>query len=312
MGRLGRQESIYWDPEVFMPDVVWLAVVFFACVLILCFVAVYYAPSLVAGPRINDIRQRYSLTVQVGAKNFGRLVTAGVVFLAGSAFTVLVCYLFGRLAHVLQDPIDWTVFRWFEARQLDGWSRVWRVLTNVGGLRQTRWVALVGILFFPVAYGLSRRRWATPLLTLLGGVVSEYYLQSLLEAIVHRGHPPTTMGSYPSGGMARIMVIYGLFVFMTFRLWPTRNSRVRMCAWCLVILCAAVEMYARIYNLEHWATDVLGGLLFGTMLLMVMCRVFDILDRPSELATKPVSEALTRESTLRGGGRPQGSASSKS
>ena len=42
---------------------------------------------------------------------------------------------------------------------------------------------------------------------------------------------------------------------------------------------SSIEAYARIYNLEHWVTDVVGGVIFGSCGLAVMISVFSVLDR---------------------------------
>lgn len=261
-----------------MPGAILVAVVFFAVVSVAVGLVITFAPRMSCGPHIREFRSRYAVVVETCVEQFGRLGAAVAVFLVGVASTIFVCYLAGRLAHVLQGPIDWHVFRWFQSHQVSGWSHAWRILTNVGGLSQSRKVGLLALVVIPIAYRLRGRRWWVPMLVLAAGMVGEYYFQTLLEFTVRRGHPPTTHGSFPSGGMARIMVFYGLIVFSCLRLTRTRARRVWATGWSIVGVCAAIEAYARTYNLEHWFTDVLGGLLFGTLFLVVLCTVFDVLD----------------------------------
>ena len=111
------------------------------------------------------------------------------------------------------------------------------------------------------------------------GFVLEKTLQDLLKLVVDRGHPPTTLGSFPSGGCARVVLVYGLIVFLVLRWSETRDPRVWAAGGAVVALCAVVQAYARMFNLEHWATDVAAGLLFGVLLLATMVGVVLVLDR---------------------------------
>lgn len=282
-----------------MPGAILVAVVFFAMVAVAAALAITFAPRMSYGPHIRDFRSRYAVVVETCVEQFGRLGAAVVVFLVGVAGTIFVCYLAGRLAHVLQGPIDWHVFRWFQSHQVSGWSHAWRTLTNVGGLSQSRKVGLLALVVIPIVYRLRGRRWWVPLLVLAAGIVGEYYFQTLLEFTVRRGHPPTTHGSFPSGGMARIMVFYGLIVFSCLRLTRTHARRAWAIGWIIVGVCAAIEAYARTYNLEHWFTDVLGGLLFGTLFLVVLCAVFDVLDdTPDDIGSDNPPSAVTAGSAM--------------
>lgn len=281
-----------------MPGAILVAVVFFALVLSAVVLVVAGAPRMSYGRHIREFRSRYGVVVETCVQQFGRVGAAVAVFFVGVSSTILVCYLAGRLAHALQGPIDWHIFRWFQSHQVSGWSHAWRILTNVGGLKQSRMLAALGFIVFPIVYRISGRRWWMPLTVLAAGFVGEYYLQTLLESVVRRGHPPTTLGSYPSGGMARIMVFYGLFVFFVLRLRRSRAPRAWAIGWSLVGVCAAIEAYARTYNLEHWFTDVVGGLLFGTLLLGLLCVVFDILDNTQHgvvpTPTRPAIDAASQ------------------
>ena len=57
-----------------------------------------------------------------------------------------------------------------------------------------------------------------------------------------------------------------LLVGLTF---PHLSRRVKVGAWSVLALAAYIEGFSRTYLLKHWFTDVIGGWLFGVMLLAV-------------------------------------------
>jgi len=59
-----------------------------------------------------------------------------------------------------------------------------------------------------------------------------------------------------------------------------RSRRAKVAAWSALAFLAAVEAYSRTYLLKHWITDVAGGLIFGTMILLVVIATTRVLDRP--------------------------------
>jgi hypothetical protein len=53
---------------------------------------------------------------------------------------------------------------------------------------------------------------------------------------------------------------------------------------------ASIQAYARINNLEHWVTDVAGGAIYGTMLLVAMIIGYFALSRePASRPAEPVA-----------------------
>jgi membrane-associated phospholipid phosphatase len=112
-------------------------------------------------------------------------------------------------------------------------------------------------------------------------------LASLLEAldkrlILHPGPPPLhadgpsllsflsapggpLVSSYPSGHMVRTVVVYGLLAFVVSRLAATRLAgRLAVSAAAVIIAAMSAD---RLYLAVHWASDVVGGLLLGGMVL---------------------------------------------
>jgi hypothetical protein len=163
---------------------------------------------------------------------------------------------------------------------------VWWKLTNVGAPRVTQGLALGGALLTVVLYA-KRPRWWAPGVTLILGYLAERYSQIILKLVVHRDHPPTTQGVWPSGGMARVLVVYGLIIyFVVKRFWPD-SPRMWAAGWSLLAVCASVQAYARLNNLEHWTTDVIGGALYGLLLLATMISAYSAFDHVEGIADTP-------------------------
>jgi membrane-associated phospholipid phosphatase len=229
--------------------------------------------------RFISLRSRIGATVDASIGQLGRRVTAAVVVLAGGAVTIVVGWVLGRVAHSLETAVDWPIFRWFASRQVDEWSRIWLVITNMGAPRVTQGLAALGALVLAFLWYRRGLRWWVPLLVLPVGYAMEKYGQIILKLVVDRGHPPTTHGTWPSGGCARVFIVYGLIAVL-FLMWrhPV-GPRAWVAGASVVSFCVTVQAYARMYNQEHWFTDVAGGVVFGAMLLVTMTGAAFTLDR---------------------------------
>lgn len=258
-----------------VPDAVIVLVVWIVVLAAVAAVAIQRS-GLSSAVRHPVVVRLSSLGQQV-ISTLGRPATALAAYLMGFAAILIVCWPLGLLAHALQNAIDWPVFHWFESRQLGPWSDLWWVLTNIGKPRITQGVAALGGVIFAVIWQRTGRRWWVPLVVFASGYALEKYVQIILQTVVHRGHPPTTHGTYPSGGCARVLIVYGLVVFAVV-LWRWPQSRR---AWttgaAIVSGLWTIQAYARIYNLEHWFTDVVGGTVFGLLGLTLMTVCLRIL-----------------------------------
>jgi undecaprenyl-diphosphatase len=79
--------------------------------------------------------------------------------------------------------------------------------------------------------------------------------------------PAATGGnSFPSGHMLRSVIVYGLIAFVINRLSP--SGRVRMLAVGGAILIIVVMAFDRLYLNVHWESDVIGGLILGSIALL--------------------------------------------
>ncbi|OKI66781.1 phosphatase PAP2 family protein [Micromonospora sp. CB01531] len=222
-----------------------------------------WAPA-VAGSRAAG-RLRVAVAGLTAA--FGRLGAAAVVLLAGSAAVVAVCWPLGEALSRLEPHVDHPVFEYVHARRVDGWADVNSFVTAIGDRYPLKWVTVVAALVLAVAW--QRRRWWMPLVALPLQFVVEQYTQEILKLVVDRGHPPTDLGTYPSGGCARVLMTFGTILVLAALTWRMPR-RVRVTLVTALAMLVTVEGYTRVYAEKHWLTDVVGGWIFGALLTGVM------------------------------------------
>lgn len=245
--------------------VVWFAVVLGGGALLIAYADRMHTPRWA-----RAVAGRFTATTRAAVPAGGRVPVAATVLLALWSIVIIFGWLIGLWAHRLQGVVDEPAFHWWQSHFLTGtWHTIWHKLTNVGAPRITQGLALLGAVVLAILYR-GRRLWLAPSAILLVGYMAEKYSQIILKLVVHRGHPPTTQGSYPSGGMGRLIDVYGLIIFFVIIRYAPRNSRAWATGVTLLAFCASVQAYARINNLEHWLTDVIGGLFYGVMLLATM------------------------------------------
>jgi membrane-associated phospholipid phosphatase len=184
------------------------------------------------------------------------------VLAAGSGSVFGFGYLTGKLMALAETPVDRPVFGWAASHQVQWWRSVNLVLTQMGSRLEDKVIAVIAAVVLAV---LIRPLWAAPaVMAFLYGL--ERSGQELLAQLVHRGHPPTTLGTYPSGGCARIIAVWGGVALLLSASGLIRGWW-RTLAWTAVAVAAGVEGYTRIYLLKHWASDAAGGWIFGVLVL---------------------------------------------
>jgi membrane-associated phospholipid phosphatase len=268
-----------------------------AVILVLGGVAAARPAALPAPARCADSRlglDRLRLARDQLSESVGPL-GAFVLLLGGGVLVVSVIgAAFGFGVAALEHPVDWWAFHLSDRLRDHGWARLMSVVTQTGNIPETR---TAGVVCAVLLAFVARRRWWAPATLILGVILVEKYQQSMLATIVDRGHPPTTLGTFPSGGCARLISVYGVILFMVLEL-ARPGRRTRAVAWALLWAAAFAEGYSRWYLNKHWVTDVLGGWFYGGLLLAV--AVFAgraLLDRgprtgaPAQTRAEPVESA---------------------
>lgn len=279
-----------------MPAAVVVCVVWFSAVIVVGVIALALVPRVAASPAAGGVGARFTEALEASMERIGRLGTALVFLMFGTLLTMGTGFLVGKLAHALQNSVDWPFFRWWESRQVTTWggiewAHVWRDLTGIGSTGLTQTMVVIGGLGLALLW--RRRQWWAPPLVLVFAYVTEKYGQIWLKAVVDRGHPPTTLGTFPSGGCARVLCIYGLIIFLALRWWRPEGRRPWVAGGLLLALMLSIQAYARLYNLEHWFTDVVGGIIYGLMLLTLMMGLFEILVRERRTSSGVTEEGET-------------------
>lgn len=262
-----------------MSAVIVVFLIWFGVVAVAGFAAVLTAPRRQTPRWFERARTKYYASIDAAIPPAGRLLTAVGVLLALWSAVIIIGLIMGIIAHRLQGAIDEPAFRWWDSHHLHGtWYTVWWKLTDIGMPRLTQGLALAGAVVFTVLY---RRRayWWAPGVTMIVGYVAEKYSQQILKTVINRGHPPTAGGTYPSGGMGRVIDVYGLIIFfVVLYFWP-RSRRAWAAGGWLLAVCASIQAYARLNNLEHWTTDVVAGGIYGVMLLTIMMTGYACMSR---------------------------------
>ena len=127
-----------------------------------------------------------------------------------------------------------------------------------------------------IAY--ERRQW-TPLPLLAGGFAAEIGLQKALKQLVKGTMPPEEFsigapGDFPSGGAARTVITFGLLAHLLAERWNSPAER--RVIWSIVTALVLAQGGSRLYLGRHWPEDVVGGWLFGWLILRTLTTVDEL------------------------------------
>jgi membrane-associated phospholipid phosphatase len=192
------------------------------------------------------------------------LVGLGVITAAGGALAYKVMELLGP-AVISQGPvIDEPIYRWTVDHQVKSWGAVMERLTKIGN-SQTSWGA-TGTAAVALAVTWPRRKWVPPAAIGAAVVVERRVTVALRRRFGRPGPPSSPGGTYPSGGVDRVVYYYGLIAYL---LWREFSGSPQGKAWAVGAVAALSfnEAYSREYLSKHWFSDILSGLLYGAILL---------------------------------------------
>jgi membrane-associated phospholipid phosphatase len=189
----------------------------------------------------------------------GFLTTAAVLILVGLLVT------HGPFA----GPIgrwDAHVSQWFEHRRTETWNSVTVFGSGLGMTEVIVGLELVAVLVLAVI-----RRWRDAAFLVLA-VTLEASVALATSILVDRPRPsvirlddvPPTK-SFPSGHTAAAIALYvGLAIILTPHV---RNPALRTIIWLLAVLVPVFVGVSRVYRGMHHATDVIGSLILGSLVL---------------------------------------------
>jgi membrane-associated phospholipid phosphatase len=159
---------------------------------------------------------------------------------------------------------DSSVTRWFVNQRSQTWTDVMRVITWLG----SSWVVVPLAVTVVVALLIVRRRWLALFVTL--SVSGASLLSVLAKDVIRRERPPIDIRlqqsvsfSFPSGHSTQAAATYIAFAIVVTVLSPSRV--LRAVAWLAATLIVFLVGVSRVYLGMHWATDVLGGWMLGSL-----------------------------------------------
>ena len=201
---------------------------------------------------------------------------------AGIATANAIGLILGFLAKSLQSSVDTPLFDRIETAGTNDFTDVLTTVTKMGNVNQTLVLTAVAAVVLALWFARLETRWFMPLIALPTAWLGVRGFQMIQAKIVDRDRGATALigteiGRYPSGGVARIILVAGLVAFLIVRY--RRCSR-WAAAWMFsgVAVLGLVESFARTRLNQHWFTDVVGGAIFGVLFLLVAIttiRAFD-------------------------------------
>jgi undecaprenyl-diphosphatase len=158
--------------------------------------------------------------------------------------------------------VDVLVFQWL--RPGDAWDsgqqRIAPLMHQLHPSRVLLAAASLGLLVTAVT-----RSWR-PLCVCVGAITGAALANEVLQRVVGRLDPHAGYygGSYPSGHTTAVVVAAGLGALLT---WGSRAA-----ASLVAILAGSGMGFVLLVTGSHWFTDVVGGLLLGTLVVLMASR----------------------------------------
>jgi undecaprenyl-diphosphatase len=201
-----------------------------------------------------------------------RLVAAAALALAFVALTM-------TIAAGMLDGLDKQVLQGMEGLWSEPLHPLFQAVAEFGGLELTT-ILMIGLVVYLLRAGFGSDAWVV--LVFIAATV----LELLYKANIHHVGPPRTVAhadgpsitelvtgsgglanSFPSGHVVRAVIAYGLLAFVIQHLapWPLARTLAIPVATLLILLVA----FDRLYLDVHWESDVLGGLLLGSIGMLV-------------------------------------------
>jgi membrane-associated phospholipid phosphatase len=193
------------------------------------------------------------------------LVKLGVVTGAGGVLAYKVMELLGPAVVNHGPAIDAPIQRWTASHQVKLWTDVMERLTKTGNTWTTWGAAVTAAATLGVAW--PQRKWVPPAALMAAVLVDKYATLALRHRFGRVGPPDSPLGTYPSGGVDRVVYLYGLIAYL---LWREFSGSREGEAWAIGAVAALAfnEAYSREYLSKHWFSDILSGIFYGAILLV--------------------------------------------
>ena len=188
-------------------------------------------------------------------------------------------------------PIDLQITRGIQSINIPGFSGLMVAVSWLGFSPQSEIITGLIILLI-LGFGLQ---WEA-LMALFAALFS-VGLNVLVKDLIQRPRPGATLVhvlamlkdfSFPSGHVMFYTGFYGFIIFLAFTLLkPSLKRSLLLVVFGLLVLLIGVS---RIYVGEHWASDVVGAYLLGTLTLVAIIQLYRW-GKPRFFVAQPVAKA---------------------
>jgi membrane-associated phospholipid phosphatase len=219
----------------------------------------------------------------------GRRVAFGVAVAFAFALTLTVGlgFLLERgWASDGSTAVDSQITHWFVDHRTPAWTDAMRIVTRLGGGAVVVSIAILVV----VGLLVDRQRWLAIFVALaVGGAL---LLSVLAKWVIGRDRPPVDVrlqqvhsSAFPSGHSTQAAATYFALAIVVTVLCESRA--LRAVTWLAATLIVFLVGVSRIYLGVHWATDVLGGWLLGSVWVAGLTLAFAPFDtsRSSHVST---------------------------
>jgi len=159
---------------------------------------------------------------------------------------------------------DSEITRWFVNHRTPAWTDAMRIITWLGSSVVVIPLAMVVI----VALLIGRQRWLALFVAL--AVSGASLLSALAKDVIGRDRPPVDLrlqqahsSSFPSGHSTQAAATYFALAIVVTVLSQSRP--LRAVTWTVATIIVVLVGVSRVYLGMHWATDVLGGWMLGSV-----------------------------------------------
>src|ERR1017187_3983989 len=208
-----------------------------------------------------------------------------ILIVGGVAVYALTCLLGVLIVH--QGPhIDKPIYDWMSQHRVHSWKSVMNRLTKTGDTWTTWGAGAAAAVCLTAFY--RKNKWLPPV-AMGAAIVIDHYMTQALRHTFHRiGPPDSPLGTFPSGGGDRILVIYGLIAYLIWREASGPKPAASSAAGAGALNGATTRQYLTL----HWTTDIISGIIYGCLILGVFIATIRLVVGPAQApATQlPVSQ----------------------
>ena len=192
-----------------------------------------------------------------------------IIYAAYLAFFVWLCFVAGRGQYL---PGDVVISEWFRGLDLPFVTDVMQVVTATGDSISV--VLIILLIIIPLwFYGRRLEAVFVAVLPAVTGITTW-----LLKVLIDRPRPGAEFMdngglSFPSGHVTNTVILFGLLFYIIPRL--INNAGLVKTLRVVIVMHISLVAVSRVYLIEHWPSDVLGGIILGCLILVPGIAVYN-------------------------------------